>query len=135
MDAPRYTDGNVTVMVNDVAEATRFYTEVLGLHLKRRSPDGWVEVEAPGMTIGLHKSVGIPAGTHGSMTVGLGVPDLDAAVAALKAKGVRFGDTRREGAVRMAFFHDPDDNTLYLVQSGRPPGARSGEPVKAWAGH
>lgn len=116
MDAPTYTGGNVTVMVSDVERALEFYTDRLGLQVKHRAPDGWVEVAAPGVTIGLHKAVRIPPGTRGAMAVGLRVRDLDAAMAGLRAKGVQFGSLLRQGPMRMAFFHDPDDNPLYLVQ-------------------
>ncbi len=54
-------EGNVTVMVSDLERAIRFYTEALGLKLKWRWGD-YAEVEAPGVTIGLH-----PAGTHGRL--------------------------------------------------------------------
>jgi catechol 2,3-dioxygenase-like lactoylglutathione lyase family enzyme len=45
----------------------------------------------------------------------LRVPDVDAARAELEAKGVAFdGDTIQTSVCRMAFFKDPDGNSLIL---------------------
>jgi predicted enzyme related to lactoylglutathione lyase len=47
--------------------------------------------------------------------VALRVPDVDAARAALEAKGVEFdGETITTRVCRMAFFKDPDGNSLML---------------------
>ncbi len=45
----------------------------------------------------------------------LRVPDVDAARAELEAKGVEFdGETLDTGVCHMAFFKDPDGNSLLL---------------------
>lgn len=114
-----YIGGNVTLMVADFERSVRFYTETLGLTLKARFGDGWAEVEAPGLTIGLH-----PAGEHGpqpgqagSISIGLEVEDLDAAMAALRDKGVEFQRTFGDGPRRFASFMDPDQTGLYLWET------------------
>src|SRR5262249_24349996 len=112
--------GNVTVMVSDMERAVRFYAETLGLALTARYGDEWAEVQAPGLTIGLH-----PAGAHGPqpgqagrLSMGLQVAQLAPAIAALKEKGVVFSSPATEGGPeRMAFFADPDNNPLYLRES------------------
>ncbi len=112
-----FTEANVTVMVSDLDRAVQFYTDVLGLTLKQRAGDGWAEIEAPGLIIGLHPATahGSQPGQAGSLSIGLGVADLDAAMSALKAKGVQFAPhISEDGPVRLAFFGDPDHNPLYL---------------------
>lgn len=112
-----FTEANVTVMVTNLDRAVQFYTEVLGLTLKQRAGDGWAEVEAPGLTIGLHPATGHGAQPEqaGSLSIGFGVTDLDTAMVALKAKGVQFAPhISEDGPVRLAFFADPDRNPLYL---------------------
>ncbi len=112
-----FTEANVTVMVTDLDRAVQFYTEVLGLALKQRMGDGWAEIEAPGLTIGLHpaNAHGPQPGQTGSLSIGLGVAALEPAMVALQAKGVVFAPRISEdGPVRLAFFSDPDRNPLYL---------------------
>jgi catechol 2,3-dioxygenase-like lactoylglutathione lyase family enzyme len=115
-----YTSANVTLMVSDFNRAVSFYTDTLGLRLKTRYGDDWAEVEAPGLTIGLH-----PAGERGpaaiqavGLSIGLGVNGIEQVVADLEAKRVRFAppgiiDT---GVERLANFSDPDQTPLYLYE-------------------
>ncbi len=112
-----FIEANVTVMVTDLDRAVQFYTETLGLMLKQRAGASWAEIAAPGLTIGLHSATahGPQPGQAGSLSIGFGVADLDTAITALKAKGVQFAShISEEGAVRLAFFGDPDRNPLYL---------------------
>ena len=47
--------------------------------------------------------------------------DFDAARAQLEAGNVRFlGDTIQIGDVRLAFFHDPEENVLHLIDRPNP---------------
>jgi catechol 2,3-dioxygenase-like lactoylglutathione lyase family enzyme len=114
------TSANVTLMVSDFSRAVSFYTDTLGLTLKTRYGDDWAEVQAPGLTIGLH-----PTGERGPSTIqatglsiGLGVTGIEQVVADLQAKGIQFAppgiiDT---GVERLANFHDPDQAPLYLYE-------------------
>jgi len=114
------TSANVTLMVSDFNRSINFYTEALGLTLKARYGDDWAEVQAPGLTIGLH-----PTGERGPSTIqasgvsiGLGVSGIEQVMAELQAKGVQFSspgviDT---GVERLANFHDPDQTPLYLYE-------------------
>jgi catechol 2,3-dioxygenase-like lactoylglutathione lyase family enzyme len=113
-----YKNGNVTVMVTDLKQAIKFYVETLGLKLQYEVPGHWAQVEAPGLTIGLH-----PAGEHGpqpgkseSLSIGLEVEDLMAATKTLQSRGVIFGPVTEDKATRIAYFSDPDGNALYLVE-------------------
>jgi catechol 2,3-dioxygenase-like lactoylglutathione lyase family enzyme len=113
-----FTNGIVTLMVADLDQAIRFYTETLGLKLTERYAGHWAAVRVPGLTIGLHPG-GAPAprpaapDDPASPTIGLEVEDLPATVATLTARGVRI--TRRgDGTEALAFFSDPDGHGLYL---------------------
>ena len=114
-----FTGGNLTIMVSDMERSVRFYTEALGLGLKFRAGSEWAEVEAPGVSIGLHPSGGhSPTGAGGGMSLGLQVNDIEAAIEALKARGVAFPHGwRATGERRLANFSDPDGTPLYLFQS------------------
>jgi catechol 2,3-dioxygenase-like lactoylglutathione lyase family enzyme len=113
-----YKNGNVTVMVADLKRAVKFYVETLGLKLQYEVPGHWAQVEAPGLTIGLH-----PAGEHGprpgkseSLSIGFEVEDLMEAMRTLQSRGVNFGHVSEDKATRIAYFSDPDGNALYLVE-------------------
>jgi lactoylglutathione lyase len=114
-----YKSINVTLMVADMDDAVRFYTEVLGLELAFRGGDHWAMVTGPGLTIGLH-----PKGEHGrapepdrgpGVSIGFEVEDLAEARARLEAEGISFEGSPDE-FVKLAYFHDPDGTTLYLMQ-------------------
>ena len=47
-------DCNVTVMVSNMDNAIKFYSETLGFKLKARYGDHWADIEGPGIAIGLH---------------------------------------------------------------------------------
>jgi catechol 2,3-dioxygenase-like lactoylglutathione lyase family enzyme len=116
--------GTPTIYVSDMDRAVEFYTAVLGLRLESRYGDEWASVDAGrGMTIGLHPAaerMGAP-GTLGSINVGFNVTEsLDEVVRTLENRGVTFdgpitGDA--SGSIRLAFFGDPDGNSLYLCES------------------
>ncbi len=115
-----FSSGNVTVIVSNMDNAVRFYTETLGLKLAYRFGDHWASIEVgKGLTIGLHPaSEESPAGRRGSMSIGLELSgSIHDAVNALRAKGVTFHGPVREGkSGSFAHFEDPDGNPLYLAQ-------------------
>ena len=115
-----------TIPVSNLEEATRFYTETLGL-----KPDmvteGGVMYSSGGTQFFVYPSAFKAAGhTQMSWVVG----DINAEVAALKAKGIEFEAFDRPGvetadgisrvglAVWAAYFRDPDGNLLGLTQIG-----------------
>lgn len=119
-----FKNGNVTVMVSDLSKAVRFYVETLGLKLQYEVPGHWAQVQAPGLTIGLH-----PASEHGpkpgkseSLSIGLEVQHISAAIEMLQERGVVFAPVIEDKATRIAYFSDPDENPLYLIE------------VKSWGG-
>ena len=116
--------GTPTIYVSDMDRAVQFYTEVLGLRLISRHGDEWASVDAgKGLTLGLHPAaerMGVP-GTLGSINVGFNVTEsIEEVVRTLESRGVTFdgpikGDAN--GSIRLAFFGDPDGNSLYLCES------------------
>jgi catechol 2,3-dioxygenase-like lactoylglutathione lyase family enzyme len=95
--------------------STRFYEETLGLE---KRPGGFPEFQL-GENLSLYlidlTKVGSTfTGPH-TAYIALRVPDVEEARAELEAKGVEFeGDTRDTSVCHMAFFHDPDGNSLML---------------------
>ncbi len=116
--------GTPTIYVSDMDRAVKFYTAFLGLRLESLYGYEWASVDAgKGMTIGLHPAaerMGAP-GTLGSINIGFNVTEsLDEVVRTLESRGVTFdgpisGDAN--GSIRLAFFGDPDGNSLYLCES------------------
>jgi catechol 2,3-dioxygenase-like lactoylglutathione lyase family enzyme len=115
-----YSGGILTVMVADFNRSIQFYTETVGLTLKHRYGDGWAEIEAPGLQIGLHPQHGAPTASGAShLSVGLQVDDLEAAMAELEGRGITFTRTQQGEGARFAYFADPDGTTLYLMELDR----------------
>lgn len=113
--------GNVTIFVSDFERAVRFYEETLGLKLDYRAGEHWAQLSAgAGLTIGLHppSRSAPPPGSSGAMQIGFSVDmPIEAAIETLEARGVSFhGPIQDDDAVRLAFFQDPDGNTLYLCE-------------------
>jgi len=110
----------VPMPVADVDAAKAFYTERVGFALDHdvRPAEGMrvVQMTPSGSACSVVIGEGLPLGAPGSVRgVQLVVDDLDAARAALAARGVPIGEVMQlgpEGAPgsRFAFFDDPDGN-------------------------
>lgn len=114
-----FSSGNVTIYVQNMDRAVKFYTEILGLKLAYRFGDHWASVElGKGLTIGLHPATAESPRGCGGMSIGLELTgSLEDAVRRLEAKGVSFGGIVNEGkAGKFAHFNDPDGNQLYLAE-------------------
>jgi catechol 2,3-dioxygenase-like lactoylglutathione lyase family enzyme len=110
-----------TVAVSDMAVATQFYGETLGLEMGDESPAGTF-FKSGNSGIFVYPS-GV-AGTNKATYVAWAVDDVEGTIAELKAKGVNFEqydnlpDTTREGDLHImgdlkaAWFTDPDGNIL-----------------------
>jgi catechol 2,3-dioxygenase-like lactoylglutathione lyase family enzyme len=103
----------VDVPTRDLERSTAFYRDVLELPQDPREP---TEFEAGNVTLALWEPerMGVefqPSGAHG---IALRVADVAAARAELEAKGVEFIGERDSGVCNMAFFTDPDGNSLIL---------------------
>ena len=117
------------IPVSDVAVARRFYTETLGLPVTEESPFALV-VDANGT---MTRLTPVPDFRPQPFTVaGWSVADVGAAVEALTAVGVAFirydgmdqdpsGIWDSPNGDRVAWFTDPDGNTLSLTTFAAPP--------------
>lgn len=112
------------VLTSRIEEARRFYTEVLGLTLRRRSNGNLVyDVDGSDLTVGL-----VPSSQPSQHTVvGFAVQDLEAEMTELSRRGItweRFeGFAHDERGIvvtpdgdRVAWFRDPDGNIISIVQ-------------------
>jgi predicted enzyme related to lactoylglutathione lyase len=106
----------VAVPTRDLERAVEFYGETLGLRRSVYIPDrNFAEFETGNLTLSLINpdAMGIPYNAQHGLS--LHVEDIDEARKALEARGVAFnGDTFDTGVCHMAFFADPDGNSLML---------------------
>jgi glyoxylase I family protein len=109
---------HVSINVDDVDAARRFYVDQLGLVERRDRPNfgfpgAWLD--AGGQQLHLIQGAAPPAiGQH----FALAVADLDATVAELRAHGLSVSDPSPVGTGRQAFVSDPAGNTVELHQPG-----------------
>lgn len=100
-------------MVTYLDQSISFYCDLLGFELKKRFGNHWADIQAPGLSIGLHPTPhAIPKGEN--LQIGIRTQNLQKSMAELQSKGVVFKVNDDE--VSIASFHDPDQNTLYLIQ-------------------
>ena len=105
----------MSVPVQDMERAKRFYSETLGL----RSPnldEGWPEFETGNVSLYLVDPTrfGQAFAPH-TAHIALRVPDVAAERAKLEEAGVEFyGEIRDTGVCHMAFFQDTEGNALML---------------------
>ena len=105
--------GHVGIWVKDLPTMTAFYRDVLGLPQNPREP---TEFETGNLTLAIWKpeDQGVEFSSGGSHGIALRVEDVAAARAQLESKGVEFIGERDSGVCKMAFFTDPDGNSLIL---------------------
>ena len=103
----------VDVPSRDVERSVAFYRDVLGLPQNPREP---TEFEAGNVTLAIWKpeDQGVAFESGASHGIALRVADVASARAELEAKGVEFVGERDSGVCDMAFFTDPDGNSLIL---------------------
>jgi catechol 2,3-dioxygenase-like lactoylglutathione lyase family enzyme len=105
----------ITIATNDYDAAAQFYGEVLGLSFGKRwgdMPAG--EFETGNLTLQVMDAASVGREfTPNGHPIALHVDDVEAARADLESKGIEFlADTLDSGVCHMAFFNDPDGNTL-----------------------
>jgi catechol 2,3-dioxygenase-like lactoylglutathione lyase family enzyme len=106
--------------VRDIDAAIRFYTETLGFRLTERQDWGWAVIEDNGQRIGLvldkwMRDEGAPQEVLPIPQIGMKTDDIEAEVAALRAKGLDVvGPQGEPGATRTATFRDPSGNCIFL---------------------
>lgn len=109
---------HVSLTVDDVDAALRFYVDTLGLSSREDRPDfgfpgAWLD--AGGQQ--LHLIEGDPPPDKGQHFAIL-VDDLDATIAELRERDIDVSDGFPVGTGRQAFLKDPAGNTVELHQAG-----------------
>ena len=114
---------HVALPVEDLARARAFYRDQLGLEAAQDNPGGLLYRLAGGGEFLLYQSAHRPGG-HTQMNIN--IPDVRAAVAEMKARGVAFEDYDYtvDGVVQTgphvsAWFKDSEGNLIGLMQTGR----------------
>ena len=118
------------IPTQDFDRAVEFYGETLELpELKRYGSMPGVEFETGNLTLAVIEPTAFGQEFHPNANgIALQVEDVEAARALLEERGVEFvADTMDSGVCHMAFFKDPDGNTLllhnrYAHADARPPG-------------
>jgi catechol 2,3-dioxygenase-like lactoylglutathione lyase family enzyme len=115
---------NVGIAVADARRALEFYTTKLGFEGEVTGGEGACRLgdialfifETP--TEGLPRSTDYPANPRGIDHLSFEVDDIEAAGAALEARGIVFegGIVGAPGEFRYRGFHDPDGTMLYIIQ-------------------
>jgi catechol 2,3-dioxygenase-like lactoylglutathione lyase family enzyme len=103
----------VSVPVRDLERAKTFYGDTLGIRRNPNAHESYPEFETGNLTIALlvPSDDFVPA----SSSIALRVPDVAVARVTLEEAGVEFdGETLDTGVCHMAFFADPDGNSLLL---------------------
>ncbi len=107
----------VGIPTRDLETAVEFYGNTLGLRRSAYRPDRHhAEFETGNLTINIMnpERMGLEHHTF-TNPLALHVDDVEAARKRLEERGVQFaGDTFDTGVCHMAFFSDPDGNTLML---------------------
>ena len=114
-------DGGLTcaLSVKNLEAGVAWYRDVLGFEpLYVREDIAWGELQTGVAKVNVGLSQVEEPGGKGGATLTFGVTDIDAAKAALDAKGVRQDGPIQEipGMVRLLTFFDPDDNALMFYQ-------------------
>jgi methylmalonyl-CoA/ethylmalonyl-CoA epimerase len=112
--------GQIAMGVRDLDAAVAFYRDALGLPLLFTAPPGLAFFDCAGLRLMLARPEDGAAPT-GNSTLYFTVPDIHAAHAAMRARGVRFVDAPHliarlpDREVWMVFLKDPEENLLGLM--------------------
>jgi len=105
---------HVLLYAEDAATARAFFRDVIGWDALDPG-DGWLYLTLPPAELAVHPGPGrIDGRQEGRTEVFLMTTDVHATRAELEAKGVEFIGERDSGVCNMAFFTDPDGNSLIL---------------------
>ena len=107
---------HVSLNVDDVEAARRFYVDVLGAVERSDRPDfgfggAWLDVGLQQ----IHLIEAVVPSDHGQH-LALLVDDLDGTIAELRSDGIDVSDATPVGTGRQAFTHDPSGNLVELHQ-------------------
>jgi len=110
---------HVSINVDDVEAALRFYVDMLGLSRREDRPELGIDgawLDAGGQQVHLIRAAAPPSlGQHFALLV----DDIDASVAELRDRGISVSDPSPVGTGRQAFLQDPAGNVVELHQATR----------------
>jgi methylmalonyl-CoA/ethylmalonyl-CoA epimerase len=116
--------GQIAVNAHDVERAAAFYQDMLGLTLLFKAGPGLAFFDCGGVRLMLTRPEK-PEFDHPGSILYFAVPDIQAAHAAMKEKGVRFEDEPHVVArmpdhdLWMVFFRDSEGNLMALMSEVR----------------
>jgi methylmalonyl-CoA/ethylmalonyl-CoA epimerase len=116
--------GQIAINAHDVERACAFYQDTLGLKLLFKAGPGLAFFDCGGVRLMLTRPEK-PEFDHPGSILYFSVPDIQAAHAAMKDKGVRFEDEPHVIArmpdhdLWMVFFRDPEGNLMGLMSEVR----------------
>jgi methylmalonyl-CoA/ethylmalonyl-CoA epimerase len=112
--------GQIAIVVQDVARATAFYRDVLGMRFLFQAPPGLAFFDCGGVRLMLSASEGSDA-SIGTSVLYYTVPDIGSAYDTLVARGVQFAQPPHRIAAMpdhdlwMGFFRDSEENLVGLM--------------------
>jgi methylmalonyl-CoA/ethylmalonyl-CoA epimerase len=118
--------GQLALSVPDVAAAVRFYRDVLGLPFLFEAPPSLAFFDCGGVRLMLSAPEAGQVHAPSTGAIYFKVPDIQAAHAALAARGVAFEEGPKliarmpDHELWMAFLRDPGGNVLALMSEVRP---------------
>lgn len=108
-------ESNITVNVKELEKSILFY-ESIGLTTKKRWGNFYVQLTAPGITIGLHPSNSPHLQGHsGNVSIGFTVDDFEATKTLLQELSIQPTIREEEGG-QFLHFTDPDGTALYFIK-------------------
>ena len=116
--------GQIAINAHDVERAAAFYQDMLGLTLLFKAGPGLAFFDCGGVRLMLTRPEK-PEFDHPGSILYFAVPDIQAAHAAMKEKGVRFEDEPHVVArmpdhdLWMVFFRDSEENLMGLMSEVR----------------
>jgi len=111
-----YKIGAVILLVSDMKRSTKFYSETLGMKLKKKSKD-WTEFSEGGTVLAIHPAKRKRIKKNNSMLVGFSVSDFDDVINGLKKKKARFFKKPKEEPFgKHAIIQDPDGHLISIMQ-------------------
>lgn len=104
---------NVTLMVKDVDKAVAFY-EVLGLTVKNRWGNHYVQMVTKDLILGIHPSDGTTQ-SSGNLSIGFVIDNIEEAKALLDGHKIPY-ESSEDKAGSFINCKDPDGTVIYYMQ-------------------
>jgi catechol 2,3-dioxygenase-like lactoylglutathione lyase family enzyme len=108
-------DSNITINVRDLDKSISFY-ESIGLTVKNRWGNHYVQLTAPGVVIGLHSTGnGNLHDNSGNVSIGFTTDDFEETKSSLEKLSIGITERNEEGG-QFLHFTDPDGTAIYFIK-------------------